>query len=124
MHGQVHGGLCHGIGQYKHLRATAWGQGLVLRKRQLQHRHLLRGQPGVHGLDLQGAVHRHTKVVARVHRGRTLIVIAHDLADMAAYDRVLVLKGGRVVEHGLTDRVLDDPQHPYTQLLVASVLQA
>ena len=29
----------------------------------------------------------------------------------------------RVIETGLTDQVLDDPQHPYTQLLVASVLQ-
>jgi len=29
-----------------------------------------------------------------------------------------------VVEQGLTDRVLDDPQHDYTQLLVASVLSA
>jgi ABC-type glutathione transport system ATPase component len=29
-----------------------------------------------------------------------------------------------VVETGLTDQVLDDPQHPYTQLLVSSVLHA
>jgi putative phosphonate transport system ATP-binding protein len=28
-----------------------------------------------------------------------------------------------VVESGLTDQLLDDPQHPYTQLLVSSVLQ-
>jgi ABC-type phosphonate transport system ATPase subunit len=28
-----------------------------------------------------------------------------------------------VVETGLTDQVLDDPQHPYTQLLVSSMLQ-
>ena len=39
--------------------------------------------------------------------------------------RVLaVMQRGRVVETGLTDQVLDDPQHPYTQLLVSSVLQA
>ena len=31
---------------------------------------------------------------------------------------------GRVVETGLTDQVLDDPHHPYTQLLVSAVLQA
>ena len=46
------------------------------------------------------------EAVARVHRGRTLIVIAHDLADMAAYDRVLVLKGGRVVEQGTHEALL------------------
>ena len=35
-----------------------------------------------------------------MHRGRTLVVIAHDLTDMAAYDRVLVLQEGRLVEQG------------------------
>jgi putative phosphonate transport system ATP-binding protein len=51
------------------------------------------------------------------------IVVTHDLAvaRLLAH-RMLVMKGGRIVEHGLTDRVLDDPQHPYTQLLVSSVL--
>ena len=34
------------------------------------------------------------------------------------------MRQGQVVESGLTDRVLDDPQHPYTQLLVSSVLAA
>ncbi len=38
--------------------------------------------------------------VARVQRGRTLLVIAHDLAEMERYDRVLVLEGGRLVEQG------------------------
>ena len=31
-------------------------------------------------------------------------------------------KNGKIVEQGLTDQVLDDPQHPYTQLLVSSML--
>jgi putative phosphonate transport system ATP-binding protein len=52
------------------------------------------------------------------------IVVTHDLAvaRLLAH-RMLVMKAGRVVEAGLTDQVLDDPQHPYTQLLVSSVLQ-
>jgi putative phosphonate transport system ATP-binding protein len=52
------------------------------------------------------------------------IVVTHDLAvaRLLAH-RMLVMKAGRVVEEGLTDQVLDDPQHPYTQLLVSSVLQ-
>jgi len=40
------------------------------------------------------------EAVARVHRGRTLLVISHQYADMASYDRVLVLKDGRLVESG------------------------
>jgi putative phosphonate transport system ATP-binding protein len=35
----------------------------------------------------------------------------------------MVMKDGHVIETGLTDQVLDDPQHTYTQLLVSSVLQ-
>jgi putative phosphonate transport system ATP-binding protein len=36
--------------------------------------------------------------------------------------RLMVMRRGRVVEQGLTDQVLDDPQHPYSQLLVSSIL--
>lgn len=52
------------------------------------------------------------------------IIVTHDLAvaRLLAH-RMLVMKGGQVIESGLTDQVLDDPQHPYTQLLVSSVLQ-
>jgi putative phosphonate transport system ATP-binding protein len=51
------------------------------------------------------------------------VIVTHDLAvaRLLAH-RMLVMKDGVVVEQGLTDRVLDDPQHPYTQLLVSSVL--
>lgn len=51
------------------------------------------------------------------------VIVTHDLAvaRLLAH-RMLVMKDGLVVEQGLTDRVLDDPQHPYTQLLVSSVL--
>ena len=51
------------------------------------------------------------------------VVVTHDLAvaRLLAH-RMLVMKNGLVVEEGLTDRVLDDPQHSYTQLLVSSVL--
>jgi putative phosphonate transport system ATP-binding protein len=51
------------------------------------------------------------------------VVVTHDLAVARLLaQRMLVMKDGSVVEQGLTDRVLDDPQHPYTQLLVSSVL--
>jgi putative phosphonate transport system ATP-binding protein len=51
------------------------------------------------------------------------IVVTHDLAvTRLLAHRLLVMRRGEIVESGLTDQVLDDPQHPYTQLLVASVL--
>ncbi len=53
-----------------------------------------------------------------------MIIVTHDMAVARLMaDRLIVMKGGFVVETGLTDQVLDDPQHPYTQLLVSSVLQ-
>jgi putative phosphonate transport system ATP-binding protein len=53
-----------------------------------------------------------------------VVIVTHDLAvaRLLAH-RMMVMQRGRVVESGLTDQVLDDPQHPYTQLLVSSVLQ-
>lgn len=57
--------------------------------------------------------------------GLSVVVVTHDLAVVRLLaHRLMVMRQGRVVEAGLTDQVLDDPQHPYTQLLVSSVLQA
>lgn len=56
--------------------------------------------------------------------GLAAILVTHDMAVARLMaDRLMVMKSGAVVETGLTDQVLDDPQHPYTQLLVSSVLQ-
>ena len=56
--------------------------------------------------------------------GLSAIIVTHDLAVVRLLaDRLMVMKDGGVVETGLTDQVLDDPQHGYTQLLVSSVLQ-
>ncbi len=56
--------------------------------------------------------------------GLAAVIVTHDLAVARLLaDRLMVMKSGRVVETGLTDQVLDDPQHAYTQLLVSSVLQ-
>jgi putative phosphonate transport system ATP-binding protein len=56
--------------------------------------------------------------------GLSAIIVTHDLAVVRLLaDRLMVMKSGRVVESGLTDQVLDDPQDAYTQLLVSSVLQ-
>jgi putative phosphonate transport system ATP-binding protein len=56
--------------------------------------------------------------------GLSVVIVTHDLAVARLIShRTLVMKGGVVIESGLTDRVLDDPREPYTQLLVSSILQ-
>jgi putative phosphonate transport system ATP-binding protein len=57
--------------------------------------------------------------------GLAVVLVTHDLAVARLLShRIIVMKQGHVIETGLTDRVLDDPQAPYTQLLVSSVLAA
>lgn len=57
--------------------------------------------------------------------GLAVIIVTHDLAVARLLShRVMVMKGGEVIETGLTDQVLDDPREPYTQLLVSSILPA
>jgi putative phosphonate transport system ATP-binding protein len=52
------------------------------------------------------------------------VIVTHDLAVARLLShRIMVMKAGELIETGLTDQVLDDPQEPYTQLLVASILQ-
>ncbi|MEY2803860.1 MAG: phosphonate lyase system protein PhnK [Pseudomonadota bacterium] len=67
-------------------------------------------------LDLLRQLNRHLQL--------SVVIVTHDLAVARLLShRMMVMHRGHVVETGLTDRVLDDPQHPYTQLLVSSVLQ-
>jgi putative phosphonate transport system ATP-binding protein len=55
--------------------------------------------------------------------GISMIVVSHDLGVIRMLtDRTMVLKNGHIVEQGLTDQILQDPQHGYTQLLVSSLL--
>lgn len=55
--------------------------------------------------------------------GVSMIAVTHDLGVIRMLaSRTLVMKMGRVVESGLTDQILEDPQHAYTQQLVASAL--
>ena len=49
-------------------------------------------------------------------RGRTVIAIAHRLATLRNFDRVVVLKGGRILEDGPPDRLMQR-QGPYRELV-------
>ena len=55
--------------------------------------------------------------------GFSMVIVSHDLGVIKHLtDITVVMKNGQIVEKGLTDQILEDPQHPYTQLLVSSVL--
>lgn len=76
------------------------------------------------GLDLsvQAAI---LDLILEIHHllSTAMIVVTHDLGVIRLLaSRTLVMKCGHVVESGLTDQILEDPQHAYTQRLVASAL--
>ncbi|HNW87092.1 MAG TPA: ATP-binding cassette domain-containing protein [Candidatus Limiplasma sp.] len=55
--------------------------------------------------------------------GISILLVSHDLAVIRMLaDRTVVMLDGRIVESGLTDQILEDPQHAYTQQLVHSLL--
>ncbi|BBK34184.1 peptide/nickel transport system ATP-binding protein [Stella humosa] len=55
--------------------------------------------------------------------GLTYLLISHNLAVVEHMaNRVAVMYLGRIVEEAATDQLFDNPQHPYTQALLASVL--
>jgi oligopeptide/dipeptide ABC transporter ATP-binding protein len=54
--------------------------------------------------------------------GMAIVWITHDLGVVAGIaDRVLVMYAGRIVESGMVRDVMDDPRHPYTRGLLASL---
>ncbi|UCF69493.1 MAG: ABC transporter ATP-binding protein [Acidobacteriota bacterium] len=53
-----------------------------------------------------------------------ILLITHDLGVVAALcDRVLVMYAGRIVEQASVSDLFDDPRHPYTRALIASLPQ-
>ena len=76
------------------------------------------------GLDLsvQAAI---LDLILEIQREKetAMVVVTHDLGVIRLLTgRTMVMKYGRVIESGLTDQILEDPQHAYTQRLVASAL--
>lgn len=61
------------------------------------------------------------KIIAEY--GISVILISHDLAVIRMLaDRAKVMLDGKMIESRLTDQILEDPQHSYTQQLVHSLL--
>jgi len=55
--------------------------------------------------------------------GISILLVSHDLAVIRMLaDRTIVMLDGKIAESGLTDQILEDPQHAYTQQLVHSLI--
>lgn len=55
--------------------------------------------------------------------GISILLVSHDLAVIRMLaDRTVVMLDGKIIESGLTDQILEDPQHAYTQQLVHSLI--
>ena len=64
-------------------------------------------------------------LIKRIQReyGVSMIVVSHDLAVVRMLsDRTVVMLDGEIIEEGITDQIMEDPQHIYTQTLVNSLL--
>ncbi|MCE4612422.1 MAG: ABC transporter ATP-binding protein [Desulfurococcales archaeon] len=63
-------------------------------------------------------------LLKRINREKkiAMIVISHDLSLIAQMaDKVAIMYAGRIVEYGPSEKVFNDPQHPYTQLLLKAI---
>lgn len=66
-------------------------------------------------LDLLLELHRRLRL--------TMLLVTHDIAVVRMLtSQTLVMRFGEVVEAGLTDQIIEDPQHPYTQELIHASL--
>jgi oligopeptide transport system ATP-binding protein len=69
----------------------------------------------------QAAVAEMMRTLA-LETGAGLLFISHDLAVVRLIaDRTVVMYRGRIVESGVTEKVWNDPRHPYTRSLVAAI---
>jgi len=82
---------------------------------------LLLADEAVSALDLTTRV-RIVELLRRLSTQMTLLFVSHDIGVVASLcKRIIILEKGRIVEAGETRSVLADPQHPYSQRLLASV---
>ncbi|MET3925239.1 ATP-binding cassette domain-containing protein [Devosia sp. 2618] len=82
---------------------------------------LLLADEAVSALDLSTRI-RIVELLKGLSQTMTLVFVSHDLGVVAALcERIVILERGRIVEKGYTADILANPQHPYTQRLLASV---
>jgi ABC-type dipeptide/oligopeptide/nickel transport system ATPase component len=74
------------------------------------------------GLDEHGKQNFH-KLMNALFPEAAKLVITHDIGVAALCDRTLVLCGGKRMETGLSNALLESPNHPYTKALIGSLVR-
>ncbi|XKE46935.1 ABC transporter ATP-binding protein [Halomonas organivorans] len=111
------------LGQFPHMLSGGQQQRVVIARALILAPRLLIADEPVSMLDASVRVEilellRHIQR----ERGLTLAFITHDLSTVRHYaERIFVMYAGRLVESAPVDDLLDHPQHPYTQALLAAI---
>jgi oligopeptide/dipeptide ABC transporter ATP-binding protein len=111
------------IGQYPHQMSGGMKQRVVGAIAMSGHPKVLIADEPTTALDVTIQL-QYLKLLKRLQRetGMAILFITHDFGVVARMcDRVAVMYAGRIVECGPVREVFDNPSHPYTQALIASV---
>jgi ABC-type dipeptide/oligopeptide/nickel transport system ATPase subunit len=108
-------------GRYPHQFSGGQRQRIAIARAIVPGPKLLLADEAVSALDLTTRT-RIVDLLRRLSAGMSLLFVSHDIGVVAALcRRIVILEKGRIVEAGETATVLANPQHPYTQRLLASV---
>ena len=110
------------LGKYPHQLSGGQLQRLLIARARLLDIKLLVADELISMLDASTRIDVLNLLGELKQRGLGIILITHDLA-LGNYisDSTVILRHGRVVERGATEKVFGNAQHPYTQMLLASV---
>ena len=111
------------LGRYPHQLSGGQRQRIVVARSLLMHPELIVADEPVSMIDASLRANILTKLKElRDEFAISLLYITHDLATAHQIsDEIFILYRGRVVETGTAATVIQNPQHPYTQLLVSSI---
>ena len=74
-------------------------------------------------LSVQGQIVELLRTLQKRHK-LAFLFVSHDLKVVRAMShRIIVMNNGLVVEHGATDRIINNPSHPYTKTLMAAAFE-
>ena len=111
------------LGQFPHQMSGGMKQRVVGAIAMSRHPEVLIADEPTTALDVTIQL-QYLKLLKRLQQETQLAIlfITHDFGVVARMcDRVAVMYAGRIVECGPVDQVFDNPSHPYTQALIASV---